>query len=265
MIEASNILKFDTPCALERFGKVISTFTEEQNEVLYLNFVIYSNIGGDDSKVLIVLWNKKEIKWFIKWLYKHGGFDNKEVDDMKGLYANIKVLIARVESPNKFLYDMMSMDKAWENNDVVIPNVGLDNNLYENIVETIVRSVRNELENFKNQIKAEMTENMKLRHMIAMDDIRNPKKVKLKSIEGDDDGLNQLEASEKIFRYSKVDVCQVDVNEEVFQTPQNSFPKWWEYSCFGKVQKGYIKGSLNVLCKYKYSVSRRENCGEQNG
>lgn len=80
-----------------------------------------------------------------------------------------------------------------------MPNVGLDNNLYENIVETIVRSVRNELENFKNQIKAEMTENMKLRHMIAMDDIRNPKKVKLKSIEGDDDGLNQLEASEKVY------------------------------------------------------------------
>ncbi|KAK9229706.1 hypothetical protein WN944_022670 [Citrus x changshan-huyou] len=179
MIEASNISKFDTPCAPERFGKVVSTFTEEQNK---------------------------------------------------------------------------------ENNDVVMPNVGLDNNLYENIVETIVRSVRNELENFKNQIKVEMTENMKLRHMIAMDDIRNPKKVKLESIEGDDDGINQLE----IFRYSKVDACQVDVNEEVFQTPQNSFPKWWEYSCVGKVQKGYIKGSLNVLCKYKYSVSRRENCGEQN-
>lgn len=48
-------------------------------QVLYLNFVIYGNIGGDDSKVPIVLWNKKEIKWFIKWLYKHGGFDNKEV------------------------------------------------------------------------------------------------------------------------------------------------------------------------------------------
>ncbi|KAH9715915.1 phosphatidylinositol-glycan biosynthesis class f protein-related [Citrus sinensis] len=76
-----------------------------------------------------------------------------------------------------------------------MPNVGLDNNLYENIVETIVRSVRNELENFKNQIKAEMTENMKLRHMIAMDDIRNPKKVKLESIEGDDDGINQLEVT----------------------------------------------------------------------
>ena len=80
-----------------------------------------------------------------------------------------------------------------------MPNVGLDNNLYENIVETIVRSVGNELENFKNQIKAEMTENMKLRYMIAMDDIRKPKKVKLEFIEGDDDWLNQSEVNEKVY------------------------------------------------------------------
>lgn len=38
---------------------------------------------------------------------------DSQVDDIKGLYANIEVLTARVESQNKFLYDMMSMDKAW--------------------------------------------------------------------------------------------------------------------------------------------------------
>ncbi|KAL9462780.1 hypothetical protein AB3S75_000728 [Citrus x aurantiifolia] len=81
MTEASDIMKFDTRCAPERFGKVVSTFTEEQNEVLYLNSVVYGNIGGDVSKVLIVLWNKKEIRQFIKWLDKHGGFDSKEVKD----------------------------------------------------------------------------------------------------------------------------------------------------------------------------------------
>ena len=71
-----------------------------------------------------------------------------------------------------------------------MPNVGLDNNLYTNIVETIVKSVRNELENFKNQIKAEMREDMKLHHMIAIDEIKKPRKVKLESIKGDDDGPN---------------------------------------------------------------------------
>ncbi|GAY54655.1 hypothetical protein CUMW_158450, partial [Citrus unshiu] len=152
MIEASDIMKFDTRCAPERFGKVVSTFTEEQNEVLYLNSVVYGNIGGDVSKVPVVLWNKKEIKRFIKWLDKHGGFDSKEVvvrdisctnavnvqsdgdnnvnrilsaphlvikkldaqaEDIKGLSANIIELTACVESQNKFLYDMMSMIKAW--------------------------------------------------------------------------------------------------------------------------------------------------------
>lgn len=38
---------------------------------------------------------------------------DSQVDDIKGLYANIEVLTTRVESQNKFLYDMMSMDKAW--------------------------------------------------------------------------------------------------------------------------------------------------------
>ncbi|KAK9225866.1 hypothetical protein WN943_010911 [Citrus x changshan-huyou] len=152
MIEASDIMKFDTRCAPERFGKVVSTFTEEQNEVLYLNSVVYGNIGGDVSKVLVVLRNKKEIKRFIKWLDKHGGFNSKEVvvrdisctnavnvqsdgdnnvnrilsaphlvikkldaqaEDIKGLSANIIELTSCVESQNKCLYDMMSMIKAW--------------------------------------------------------------------------------------------------------------------------------------------------------
>ena len=34
MTEAGDIMKFDTRCAPERFGKVVSTFTEEQNEVI---------------------------------------------------------------------------------------------------------------------------------------------------------------------------------------------------------------------------------------
>ena len=80
-----------------------------------------------------------------------------------------------------------------------MPNVGLDNNLYTNIVETVVKSVRNELENFKNQIKAEMREYMKLHHMIATDEIRKLRKMKLESIERDDDGPNQLEVSEKVY------------------------------------------------------------------
>ena len=86
---------------------------------------------------------------------------------------------------------------------MVMPNVGLDNHLYANILETVVTTVRNELENFKNQIKAEMRKEMKLRHMIAMDEIRKPRKVKLESIEGDDDGPNQMEVSEKLYSIFK--------------------------------------------------------------
>lgn len=80
-----------------------------------------------------------------------------------------------------------------------MPNVGLDNNLYANILETVVTTVRNELKNFNNQIKVEMREEMKLRHMIAMDEIRKPRKVKLESIKGDDDGPNKMEVNEKLY------------------------------------------------------------------
>lgn len=40
----------------------------------------------------------------------------------------------------------------------------------------------------KNQIKAEMKKKMKIRHIIAMEEISKPRKVKLEYIEGDDDG-----------------------------------------------------------------------------
>ncbi|KAK9225076.1 hypothetical protein WN943_010117 [Citrus x changshan-huyou] len=109
MTEASDIMKFDTRCALERFGKVVSTFTEEQNEVLYLNSVVYDNIGGDvsksdrDNNVNRILSAPHLV---IKKLDAHA-------EDIKGLSSNIIELTACVESQNKFLYDMMSMIKAW--------------------------------------------------------------------------------------------------------------------------------------------------------
>lgn len=44
-------------------------------------------------------------------------------------------------------------------------------NMYENIIEMIVISMRNEFENLKNQIKIEIKEEMKLRHMIVIKEI----------------------------------------------------------------------------------------------
>ena len=80
-----------------------------------------------------------------------------------------------------------------------MPIVGIDNNMYENIIEDIVRSMRSELENFKNQVKAEMMEEMKLWHMIAIEEIRKLRKMEIESIDGDDDRPNQLEVSETFY------------------------------------------------------------------
>ena len=80
-----------------------------------------------------------------------------------------------------------------------MPIVGIDNNMYENIIEEIVRSMRSELENFKNQVKAEMMEEMKLWHMIAIEEIRKLRKMEIESIDGDDDRPNQLEVSETFY------------------------------------------------------------------
>ncbi|KAK9195742.1 hypothetical protein WN943_003867 [Citrus x changshan-huyou] len=66
-----------------------------------------------------------------------------------------------------------------ENNNVHMPTVGIDNNMYENIIEDIVRSMRSELENFKNQVKVEMMEEMKLWHMIAIEEISKPRKMEI--------------------------------------------------------------------------------------
>lgn len=60
-----------------------------------------------------------------------------------------------------------------------MPTVGIDNNMYKNIIEEIVRSMRGELENFKNQVKAEMMEEMKLWHMITIKEISKPRKMKI--------------------------------------------------------------------------------------
>lgn len=60
-----------------------------------------------------------------------------------------------------------------------MPTVGIDNNMYENIIEEIVRSMRSELENFKNQVKVEMMEEMKLWHMIAIEEISKPRKMEI--------------------------------------------------------------------------------------
>ena len=60
-----------------------------------------------------------------------------------------------------------------------MPTVGIDNNMYENIIEDIVRSMRSELENFKNQVKVEMMEEMKLWHMIAIEEINKPRKMEI--------------------------------------------------------------------------------------
>lgn len=60
-----------------------------------------------------------------------------------------------------------------------MPTVGIDNNMYENIIEDIVRSMRSELENFKNQVKVEMMEEMKLWHMIAIEEISKPRKMEI--------------------------------------------------------------------------------------
>lgn len=40
--------------------------------------------------------------------------------------------------------------------------------MFENITEMIVRSMRSEFKNLKNQIKIEIKEEMKLRHMIVI-------------------------------------------------------------------------------------------------
>lgn len=60
-----------------------------------------------------------------------------------------------------------------------MPTVGIDNNMYKNIIEEIVRSMRSELENFKNQVKVEMMEEMKLWHMIAIEEISKPRKMEI--------------------------------------------------------------------------------------
>ncbi|KAK9181471.1 hypothetical protein WN944_024608 [Citrus x changshan-huyou] len=75
-----------------------------------------------------------------------------------------------------------------ENMDEFMSTVGIDNNMHGKIVEVVVKSMRSELEILKNQIKAEMKEEMKMRHIIAMEEISKPRKVKLEYIEGDDDG-----------------------------------------------------------------------------
>lgn len=80
-----------------------------------------------------------------------------------------------------------------------MPTVGIDNNMYENIIEEIVRSMRSQLQNFKNQVKAEMIEEMKLWHMIAIEEISKPRKMEIKSIDEDDDGPNQLEVCETFY------------------------------------------------------------------
>lgn len=72
--------------------------------------------------------------------------------------------------------------------DEFMSTVGIDNNMHGKIVEVVVKSMRSELEILKNQIKAEMKEEMKMRHIIAMEEISKPRKVKLEYIEGDDDG-----------------------------------------------------------------------------
>lgn len=72
--------------------------------------------------------------------------------------------------------------------DEFMSTVGIDNNMYGKIVEVVVKSMRSELEILKNQIKAEMKEKMKMRHIIAMEELSKPRKVKLEYIKGDDDG-----------------------------------------------------------------------------
>ncbi|GAY54654.1 hypothetical protein CUMW_158440 [Citrus unshiu] len=124
MIEASDIMKFDTRCAPERFGKVVSTFTEEQNELHYgvkrwgfqssarrrevvvrdISCTNAVNVQSDgDNNVNRILSAPHLV---IKKL-------DAQAEDIKGLSANIIELTACVESQNKFLYDMMSMIKAW--------------------------------------------------------------------------------------------------------------------------------------------------------
>lgn len=71
--------------------------------------------------------------------------------------------------------------------DEFMSTVSIDNNMHGKIVEAIVKSMRSELEILKNQIKTEMREEMKMRHMIAMEEISKAGKVKLEYIEEDDD------------------------------------------------------------------------------
>lgn len=72
--------------------------------------------------------------------------------------------------------------------DEFMPTVGIDNNMHGKIIEAVVKSMRSELKILKNQIKAETREEMKMRHMIAKEEISKPRKVKLEYIKGDDDG-----------------------------------------------------------------------------
>lgn len=72
--------------------------------------------------------------------------------------------------------------------DEFMPTVSIDNTMHGKFVEAIVKSIKSELKILKNQIKAEMREEMKMRHMIVMEEISKPRKVKLEYIGGDDDG-----------------------------------------------------------------------------
>lgn len=63
--------------------------------------------------------------------------------------------------------------------DEFMSTVGIDNNMHGKIVEVVVKSMKSELEILKNQIKAEMREEMKMRHMIAMEEISKPSQARI--------------------------------------------------------------------------------------
>ncbi|KAK9225075.1 hypothetical protein WN943_010116 [Citrus x changshan-huyou] len=93
-----------------------------------------------------------------------------------------------------------------ENNDVVMPNVGLDNNLYANILETVVTT---------------------------------------------------------IVGYSKGDACQIDINEEVFQTPKNSFPNGGNVHALARFKRVILKGVWMLCANINTESVGEETVGEK--
>lgn len=67
----------------------------------------------------------------------------------------------------------------------------------------------------------------------------------------------------QIVGYSKGDACQIDINEEVFQTPENSFPNDGNVHALARFKRVILKGVWMLCANINTESVGEETVGEK--